>query len=65
MSLLSLLPGGELLDELPETDEQECRIALAEGRYWDASFDCPALRFVRGVFGGPDDEDDGDDEEQP
>lgn len=64
MSLISLLPGGALLDELPETDQMQCDLALAEGRYWDASFDCPALRFVRGVFGGPEDEEDEDEEEQ-
>jgi hypothetical protein len=64
MSLIGLLPGGELFDELPTTDDQECEIAIAEGRYWDASFMCPAKRFVSGLFGGPDDEED-DDEEQP
>jgi hypothetical protein len=64
VSLLSLLPGGELFDELPETNDQECEIAIAEGRYWDASFACPAKRFVSGLFLGPGDEED-DDEEQP
>lgn len=63
MSLLSLLPGGDLFDELPETDPQECAIAMADGRWWDASFLCPGMTFVRGLVSGPDDEDD-DEEEQ-
>jgi hypothetical protein len=64
MSLVSLLPGGEIFDMLPTTDDQECEIAIAEGRYWDASFMCPAKRFVSGLF-GPDDEEDDDTEDQP
>lgn len=36
---------------IPDTDKTKCQKALAEGRYWDASFDCPASDFVRGVFG--------------
>ena len=37
---------------IPRTDKTECEKALAEGRYWDASFACPAGTFLRGwVFG--------------
>jgi fructose-specific phosphotransferase system IIC component len=35
---------------VPRTDQTECDRALAEGRLWDASFACPAGRFVSGVF---------------
>lgn len=34
---------------IPETDMDECQRALAEGRYWDASFACPLKDFVKGV----------------
>lgn len=36
---------------IPETNLNECDRALAEGRYWDASFVCPAGRLVKGLFG--------------
>lgn len=36
---------------IPATDLDECERALAEGRTWDASFACPAGRFIRYVFG--------------
>ena len=73
MSIVGLLaPGflGELFDAIPSTDLDECRAALAEGRYIDASFDCPAgtlLRELAGMVGtGPDDEEeDTEDEEAP
>lgn len=36
---------------VPRTDESKCDRALREGRLWDASFACPALRFIReGIF---------------
>lgn len=35
---------------IPDTDKSKCERALAEGRYWDASFDCPAGDFIKGVF---------------
>lgn len=36
---------------IPVTDEERCTQALAEGRLWDASFYCPAGRFLReGIF---------------
>jgi hypothetical protein len=31
---------------LPRTDEDECKKALAEARYWDASFVCPASTYI-------------------
>jgi hypothetical protein len=37
---------------IPRTDKTECQKALDEGRYWDASFSCPAGTFLKGwVFG--------------
>jgi hypothetical protein len=37
---------------VPRTDATECDRALAEGRLWDASFKCPAGRFIReGLLG--------------
>lgn len=35
---------------IPDTNQDECAKALAEGRYWDASFACPAGSFLKGVF---------------
>ena len=35
---------------IPDTNKTECQKALAEGRYWDASFVCPAADLVKGVF---------------
>jgi hypothetical protein len=37
---------------LPLTDEAACERAIAEGRMWDASFVCPAPRFLKAVFQG-------------
>jgi hypothetical protein len=37
---------------LPRTDATECEKAMAEGRYWDASFVCPAGDFIGGAAGG-------------
>lgn len=36
---------------IPRTDETECARAMREGRWWDASFACPAGTFIGGVFG--------------
>lgn len=36
---------------IPETNTNDCDKALAEGRYWDASFACTAGRLVKGLFG--------------
>jgi len=36
---------------IPETNMNECQKALAEGRYWDASFVCPAGTLIKGFFG--------------
>jgi hypothetical protein len=34
---------------LPRTNQTECEKAMAEGRYWDASFVCPAGDFIGGT----------------
>jgi hypothetical protein len=34
---------------IPETNADACQLALDEGRYWDASFACPASKFVASV----------------
>lgn len=31
---------------IPRTNETECEKAIREGRYWDASFACPAGTFI-------------------
>lgn len=60
---IALIGGAlEVFDALPETNLARCHAALLEGRYFDASFDCPALTFARGIF-GPGDEEEEDDEE--
>lgn len=35
---------------VPRTDESACAVALREGRWWDASFACPAGTFVKGAW---------------
>lgn len=35
---------------IPTTDETECEKAIREGRTWDASFACPAGRFIKSIF---------------
>ncbi|WP_300752656.1 hypothetical protein [Janthinobacterium sp.] len=35
---------------LPRTNMTECEKALAEGRTWDASFACPAGKFLGSFF---------------
>lgn len=32
---------------IPQTNPSKCERAMAEGRTWDASFDCPAGTFLR------------------
>jgi hypothetical protein len=34
---------------IPRTNETECEKAMREGRYWDASFACPAGDFIGGT----------------
>lgn len=42
---------------IPRTSESQCSADLAAGRLWDASFSCPAGRFLgEGVFGWGEDE---------
>lgn len=36
---------GEVIG-IPRTNETECDKALREGRTWDASFACPAWKFL-------------------
>jgi hypothetical protein len=36
---------------VPRTNESECDRALREGRMWDASFACPAGKFIKGAWG--------------
>jgi hypothetical protein len=40
---------GTLLG-IPATNMTACERAKAEGRTWDASFDCPATDFLKYVF---------------
>lgn len=35
---------------IPETNEDECDRAIAEGRTLDASFACPAGRWIKSLF---------------
>lgn len=35
---------------VPRTDLTECEKAKAEGRWWDASFACPAANFLGGAW---------------
>jgi hypothetical protein len=35
---------------VPRTDESECDKAIREGRTWDASFACPAGKWIGSVF---------------
>ena len=59
MSIANLIAPGflsELFDAIPDTDLDECHQALAEGRYIDASFACPAGTFLRELVTGSDSE---------
>lgn len=40
---------GEMIG-VPRTEQTKCQADLAAGRYWDASFSCPAGDFLKGVF---------------
>ena len=35
---------------IPDTSMTKCQQDLAAGRTWDASFSCPAMQFVSGVW---------------
>lgn len=37
---------------IPHTNETKCQKAIREGRYWDASFDCPAGTFIGAAADG-------------
>jgi len=70
VSIVGLVAPGflsELYDAIPDTDLDECRSALAEGRYIDASFACPAGVFLRELVTGfsDDGEEESDQEEEP
>lgn len=46
-----VLGVGDVLG-IPRTNETECERAIREGRTWDASFACPAWKFItEGIFG--------------
>lgn len=36
---------------VPRTDQSQCEADKAAGRWWDASFSCPAKDFVSGAWG--------------
>lgn len=36
---------------IPETDAQKCENAITSGEYWEASFWCPAGRFLKASTG--------------
>lgn len=40
---------GDLVG-VPRTDLSQCDADLAAGRTWDASFSCPASKFLKGIF---------------
>lgn len=35
---------------VPDTSQDQCTRDLAAGNHWDASFSCPASRFISNVF---------------
>lgn len=39
---------------IPETNQDQCTIDLANGDYWAASFSCPAGRFLKAITGTDD-----------
>lgn len=41
---------GQVLG-IPDTNKTQCQQDLAAGRYWDASFSCPAGDYVAGIGG--------------
>lgn len=42
--------GAGQLAGIPATSQTACEKAKAEGRTWDASFECPATDFLKYVF---------------
>ena len=36
---------------IPDTNDNLCQQDLANGRYWSASFNCPASDFLKGITG--------------
>jgi hypothetical protein len=48
----SVIGVGDALG-LPRTDANACAAALADGRWWEASYLCPAGDFIGGVFNPP------------
>lgn len=38
---------------IPNTSQDQCAIDQAAGKLWDASFDCSAPVFIKGLFGKP------------
>ena len=71
MSIVNQIAPGflaELFDEIPDTDLDECQQAVAQGRYIDASFACPAGTFLRELVTGgfsSEEEEDFDEETEP
>jgi hypothetical protein len=45
----AVIGAGEIIG-VPATNETECDRAIREGRTWDASFSCPAGRFLGHIF---------------
>lgn len=43
--------GAGAVVGIPDTNSAQCEADIAAGRWWDASFSCPAGRFVSGVWG--------------
>lgn len=41
---------GQVLG-IPDTSKTQCQQDLAAGRYWDASFSCPAGDYISGMAG--------------
>lgn len=45
-----LVTGGGESVGIPQTDMNQCQRDLAAGRKWDASFSCPASKFLKHLF---------------
>lgn len=41
--------AGDVLG-IPRTNKTQCEADMAAGRWWDASFSCPAGDFIGGLF---------------
>jgi hypothetical protein len=66
--MLDFLPGGFLLDLVPDTEPRACAAAIDADEIFKASSACTATTFLRflaqrDLSGPPDDEDDDEDEE--